>query len=331
MGSDSADFETLGFLTREASEFPIIVNAEVYRSQCPCECRHCPVGRTPPARRTARFGEMGMRLWLYGKIVDEISQYPGRMLRVHSVGEPLLWKDLAVALEMSRRKGVPTWIFTCAVTHNRPLLEAVCENADIVEISLNSTNGSDYLATKGVDAFELVVENLNFLRGLVDRGAATRLIVSRVQSTDRAADEAFISHWKGTGMVHDAFVRTYHTYNDLLAELPGGDGDAHRHEPCLVHWARFNIGVRGQAVVCFNELFKERLDQSLVLGDVNRQPIAEIWHGPAMAALRKAELSGDYSALPFASALPCRDCRSCQPLHGSGPTSEHQIDFLQRR
>ena len=80
------EFRALGFPTAEAFEFPNIVNAEVYRSQCPCRCRHCPVGQTEPSRRAARFGERAMNLGLFRRIVSEMKLYPGRFLRVHAVG-----------------------------------------------------------------------------------------------------------------------------------------------------------------------------------------------------------------------------------------------------
>jgi pyruvate-formate lyase-activating enzyme len=319
-----ADFGSLGFPSRETFEFPVILNVEVYRGTCPCRCVHCPVGITAPRRRTKRFGRQGMNLALYKKIVEEISDHPASTLRIHSVGEPLDWEGLTEALKLARGYGVRSWIFTCAVTADKSLLDAVCSNADIVEVSVNSITPEDYASTKGIDAFGLVVENIRYMHSLKGQNHSFRLIASRVQSADIGADEEFVSYWKATGLVDDAFVRTYHTYNDLLCEM-SEEQSVKRHEPCLVHWARFNISASGYAVVCFNELFKEHLEPSLIYGDLNTQSIAEIWHGRKLAALRKAELTGDYSHLPSADVLPCKDCYSCQPLYGKRQTSEHQI------
>jgi MoaA/NifB/PqqE/SkfB family radical SAM enzyme len=319
---------SLGFPSREMYEFPSIVNVEVYRGDCPCSCVHCPVGTTEPSKRKERFGEKGIELSFYGKIAEEISHYPSSTLRIHSVGEPLLWEELPKALKLSHNKGVKSWIFTCAVTNEKSLLDAICENTSIVEVSVNSTTPEDYKATKGIDAFELVTKNIRYIHELKDKGLPVRLIVSRVQSKALAADEEFVSYWKSTGWVDDAFVRTYHTYNDLLPELSSPKQCEMKHEPCLVHWARFNISVDGYSVVCFNELFNEHLEPSLILGDVNEQTIAEIWQEPKLNALRRAELSSDYSNLPFNDALPCKDCYSCQPLYGNRQTSEHQIRKL---
>ena len=328
MNGHRQDWERLGFLSADDYEFPNIVNVEVYRSRCPCRCRHCPVGLTPPARRASRFGEQGMDLSLFARILDEISRHAGKVLRVHSVGEPLLWEDLVPALAMCKEKGVATWLFTSAVSRRKDLLADVFRNADIVEVSVNARDRRDYMATKGVDEYDLVCDNIRFFKGLWEKGIGKRLVVSRVQSKDPREDELFVMHWKKTGLVHDAFVRTYHSYNGLLGPRGLENGDGGRRPPCLVHWARFNIGVGGQAVVCFNELFRQELDESSLLGDLNHDSIKQIWKGPELAALRKAELEGDFGSLSKNGSTPCAKCRFFQPLQGDGQTSEHQVRQL---
>ena len=325
--SKDVDFKSLGFRTEEEFKFPNIINIEVYRGDCYCSCVHCPIGTTESSKRKQRFGKMGINLEVYKKIVAEISQYPHSTVRVHSVGEPLIWDDLTEALRFTHDRNVRSWIFTCAVTNDTGLLESICDNTSVVEVSVNSTTPADYRATKGINAFELVSENIRRMHDYVaGKNLATRLLVSRVESLDKAADQEFVRYWKASGLVDDSFVRSYHTYNKMIPELL--EIGQHRHEACLVHWARFNIGVDGYAVVCFNELFKEHLDPLLILGDLREQTIAEIWHGPKLTALRRAELSGDYSALPFREALSCKDCYSCQPLFGDRQTSEYQIRQL---
>lgn len=325
MGKD-VDFKSLGFRTQQEFEFPNIINIEVYRGDCYCSCVHCPVGTTEHSKRKERFGERGFDLELYKKIITEISQHPHSTVRIHSVGEPLMWGDLVDALRFTHDNGVRSWIFTCAVTSDAKKLEAICNNTDVVEVSVNNITPEDYRVTKGVNAFGVVSDNIRKMHDYIEeKDLTTRLIVSRVESLDKAADEDFVRYWKSSGLVSDAFVRSYHTYNEMIPEL-SGEGE-HKHEACLVHWARFNISVDGYAVVCFNELFKPHVDPSLVFGDLRKQSIAKIWHGPELAALRRAELSGDYSALPFGD-VPCKDCYSCQPLSGNRQTSEYQIRQL---
>lgn len=323
--NNTIDFKSLGFSNREMYNFPNIINIEVYRGNCPCNCVHCPIGITKPHEREEKFGYKGIEIGLYKTIVKEISHYPHTILRIHSTGEPLLWEELSEALELTRNMSVKSWIFTCGVTDDISKLVSICENASIVEISVNSISAMDYKATKGINAFEHVVENIRYMHNyIMSKCVPTRLIVSRVESSDKTSDDDFVKYWKSIGLVDDAFVRTYHSYNNLMANHCKKNISI-KKTPCLVHWARFNISIEGNAVICFNELFKENLSPSMVLGNLYEHTIAEIWHGPKLTALRKAELSNDYPHHLFDDTLPCKNCHFCQPLLGNRQTSEYQI------
>ena len=313
-----------GFKKDEEYAFPNIVNVCVYKGACPCECKHCPVGLTPKSSRKEKFGERSIDLPLFRKIVDDISNYPHSSLRIHSVGEPLLWKDLADALDYLNSKGVTSWLFTSLVTHDKKLLSKLTA-CSIIEVSVNSINESDYKLTKGIEGFELVRRNIEFLsRSIRDKSLTTRLIVSRVESFSDM-DKEFVRYWKDTGLVADAFVRSFHNYNGAIS----GSSKHRKPVPCLVHWARFNVNYDGKVIVCFNELFKEpEVDKSLVLGDLNNYSIQEIWQGDKLTEIRKAQLTGDYSHTSFTKNLPCLECSYCQPKDTSRQTSEHQMGCL---
>ena len=315
----------VGFLGESAFQFPNIVNVEVFRGECPCSCRHCPVGQVVPGNRANRFGRGDMALDVFERIAFEMSQHVHSTLRIHSVGEPLLWKNILPALDIANHYGLRTWIFTSALTRRKRLLRALVEKSHIVEVSVNDINACDYKAVKGVDGFDLVTQNIDDMWNHIrQEGTGTRLLVSRVQS-DPQGDKAFVDHWKGK--VHDAFVRSYHTYNDTI-ENPSGSPMVFKHEPCLVHWARFNINIQGKAVVCFNELFRSKLEPELILGDISSQSIADIWNGDKLNAIRQAELTGEYTGSALLEALPCRTCLYCQPLKGQNQTSEYQVEMI---
>jgi len=316
--------DDLGFPTEEMANFPTIINIEVYRGECPCNCIHCPVGKLNHNERKKR--EKGINLNLYKKIADEISVNRHSVLRIHSVGDPIVWENLGEAVRITNEKGINTWLFTSAVTTEKLILKDICEYTSIIEISVNSITPSDYFATKGIDAFDLVFENIKYLHEYITKnGKKTRLIASRVQSFDKNKDNDFVNFWKSSGYVDDAFIRTYHTYNDILPKMTLKTDLIHK--PCLVHWARFNVSVDGYVIICFNELFKENLNKDIIIGDLNYHTIKEIWQGEKLNSIRIAELSGNYSDLEFKN-FPCKNCYSCQPLFGNCQTSEYQIEQL---
>lgn len=321
-------WQELGFPNKHAWQFPPIINIEVLRGKCPCLCVHCPLGLIPFEKRKSVFDELTIEFDLFKKIVDETADFSHSSLRIHSVGEPLLWTQLANALKYAHSKSVKTWLFTCAITDDTDLLEKICQYTSIIEVSVNSISSEDYQLTKGVNAFELVESNLKKMRYFIQNNALkTRLIVSRVQSQDPEIDKKFVEYWKSSGLVDDAFIRSYHTYNDLLEAKINNSKKSIRS--CLVHWARFNISVKGDAVVCFNELFKKDLLKTVVLGNLITTSIQSIWHSVQFNKIRNVNLSGEYGLLGLADNdyFPCEKCTSCQPINSPHPTSEKQIEL----
>lgn len=323
----SKDYSKYGFRSLEDYRFPKIVNLCVVRGRCPCNCIHCPVGLTPVAERAQRFGDTTIRLELYKKVVDEISCHPSAVLRIHAVGEPLLWDSLIEALEISSRKNVKSWLFTCFVTNDKSVVEKLVEFCDIIEVSVNSRTSEDFLRTKGIDAFDLVEKNIELAwRKRTERGFKTRIIVSRVESSDPSEDAAFVHFWKGKG-VDDAFVRTFHNYNDAIANLL--HKEVRKSVRCLVHWNRFNVDCDGKVSICFNELFKGKEPPvEAIIGDLNNESIESLWHSERLNNIRLAQMKGNYGMDDFADRSPCRSCISCQPIEGDKPSSERQIALL---
>lgn len=322
-------FAELGFESQQQYAFPTIVNLCVLRGNCPCRCVHCPVGITPPKERKEKFGDISTSLDLFHKVVLEMSTYPQSTLRIHGVGDPILWNHLANAFTFSQENRVRTWLFTSLVTSDSSLLEMLALHCDIIEISLNSYDETNYQKTKGIPAYSQVVKNLEILK-TTRRNArlSPRIIVSRVESEDKSYDDAFVHFWQQSDWVDDVFIRSYHDYNTVLAnkfkKSPEGI------VPCLVHWSRFNIDCDGSAVICFNELFKGRqADESLLLGTIRDQTIEEIWHGEKLNQVRRAQLAKDYTLEDFTTHLPCQNCFSCQSMkEKQKPTSEYQVKML---
>jgi len=307
----------------KAKQFPSIVNVNVMAGRCPCSCAHCPLGLVAPSDRLGRFGFREMDLSLFSRIVDEISRQKDSLIRVHSVGEPLLWSNLPAALPVLRDYDVKSWLFTCAVTDNKDLLAELCESVSIIEVSVNATEADEYHQTKGINAFESVSENIAFMsQHIRQNGLKTRLLLSRVQTNDEIADNKFVAYWQDKQPADDVFVRSYHNYNDIL-DIRGA---ADVKKPCLVHWARASIDCDGTMVCCFNELFKKYSDD-VILGRLDTQTsIEQIWKDEKLALIRDCDMAGDFSHLTF--NVPCKSCRTCQPLDTIRETSEKQLNAI---
>lgn len=313
-----------GFAEERFYQFPNIINLEVFRGMCPCSCVHCPVGKIQPEKRSSYFGVRNIEQRILVKVVSEMKSFPHSTLRLHSVGDPILWNGISDAVSYIHNEHINSWIFTSLVTNNTAIMESLANNCSIIEVSVNSIDSDDYKNTKEIDSFCIVVDNIKWLsRYIKANHLKTRLIVSRVQSGSCDADDLFVSTWKNSGLVDDAFVRKYHNYNNIL----GGGLSTETKPPCLVHWMRFNISCDGLVVSCFNELFRKELRGDVIIGDINKNSIFEIWHGKYLNELRRAELSG-YSGSSFGSDYPCKNCSFCQAYNNKSITSEYQVERI---
>jgi len=306
--------------------FPSIINACVIRGECPCRCIHCPVGLTPYNKREEKFGINHMDLNTFSNIIKQIPRTRNSTLRIHGVGEPLMWKNLREALRIIKAKKIISWIFTCGIGP-KYLLKEIVQSCSIVEVSINSIDRENYYRTKGVDAFDEVMSNIKFMHEIIERKKLnTRLIATRVDDYDKNYNKKFVDFWKTSGIVNDAFIRTYHDYNGMLKNKKNR-GRKQKIIPCAVHWKRFNIDYDGNVVICFNELFKSpHPNPQIVLGNINETTIEEIWNSEKLRLIRIAQLTGNYNILgEFIKFLPCVKCNYCQPLETRRPTSENQI------
>jgi MoaA/NifB/PqqE/SkfB family radical SAM enzyme len=315
-----------GFTSREQYSFPNILNVCIFKGSCPARCIHCPLGKTDPKERKQRFGDSSMTLELFKKIADEVACFRHSTLRIHAVGEPVLWPDLIDAVNYSHSKNALSWIFTNAITQKKALLEVIVSKCNIVEVSINSYDKDDYKRTKGVDAYEIVRENIIHMSEYIKRNnLKTRLLISRVESDDKAYDAGFLSYWKSRKVAADVFIRSYHSYNNIIEDkLKRGKVAA-----CNVHWSRFNIDTNGDVVLCYNELFRGKdMDKSLILGNINDSTIREIWHSDRLTTIRKSQIMNQPGLITFTENLPCFNCYYCQPLGSNNPKSECQVEQL---
>jgi hypothetical protein len=305
---------------KKLSVFPNIVNVNVLKGECPCSCVHCPVGIVKPEQRARHFGKQTMALDLFKQITVEIAQHKQAAIRIHSVGEPLLWKELDAAVRFLNQHHVQSWIFTCAITNDHRILRSICEHVSIIEVSVNATNHEEYLATKGVNAFDLVTANINYMSEYIKTNRLpTMLLLSRVQTGDENSDRQFTEYWTEKKLADDVFIRSYHNYNNLLDARDA----SYLKKPCLVHWARASIDCDGTMVCCFNELFKP-YTQDIILGKIDKTTsIQQIWQGKKLQRIRKCDNSGNFSGLGF--KIPCETCKACQPIDTSRDTSEKQL------
>jgi len=298
---------------------PTIVNVCIVRGVCPANCKHCPVGIATPLERKKKFGYGFTTLSKFEYLCNQILNLgkPNPILRIHGVGEPTLWPDLGNALKICAKKGLNTWLFTIGSLNQRKFIDSV-KNASIIEFSINAFSRKEFSQTKRMNAkeFDNIIDNIKCLSLLKQKnGTPNKILVSRVQSSDTIMDRAFVDYWLASGLVDDAFIRSFHDYGKRIFDknsiIPSSN-----IKGCLVPTSRMNIdAVLGFVVRCFNELFASPEEVAKIALDTlsDNYNLYEIWSGSKMNKWRE-----NIFLYP-----ECSNCRSCQPFNSN--TSEKQL------
>jgi MoaA/NifB/PqqE/SkfB family radical SAM enzyme len=272
-------------------------------------------------------------------IVDELAEMGCRKIHV-SGGEPTLYRDLAELITYMSARDLRVTMTTNATLISRERAKALVEaGLRGVNVSLDSPEPRLHDRMRGLKgSWKRTLKGVRHLRRYLKKGKLRlNTVVGRlnyaslVDLPDMAADLGadainLIPMDDHTGDLHRLNKRQIVDYNERIAPAiadralalglirrpvqvyPFGTTHAaiaqsktglyargyYEQSPCFAPWTHALINHLGQVSICC------MLREGPILGDLRRQSLAEIWHGPAYAALRAR------TDLPLFSA--CRRC-----------------------
>lgn len=212
------------------------------------------------------------------RMLQEVCAYDDTLLVLGGFGEPLLHPKFAEVLRLCRDTGV----FGLAVRTNGLALdegaaEAMLEfGVDVVQVSLDQARRSRQQTSPVIAAsMTKARETCNDLEEFYDRW---------LRFSGWAVIEGYSDH---AGLLEDRRV---------LSMAP-----PHRL-PCRQLRSRCTVLADGCVVGCDQDF-----QGQYVVGDLNSQPLAEIWNGEALSVLRTAHRDQQYSHHPM--------CQKCDEWH----------------
>jgi len=285
-----------------AETFPLMVLPSVSNA-CNCRCVHCWYTASPHLRK--RDGVVFMPAELLRKIVDEMAEHrdPRPLLRVTGTGEPFLMPGLTEALvyacaERDVRAAVISNGSLITPKRSRLLIDAGIE---ALELSVDAADRQTYERVRRGLKFDTLLTNIDFmLEHRAKTGAETRIVVSVVENPREIKPEAVETFWRRR--VDNVIMRKYLTYGQLSEE--GYSEETYlppdQRVPCPYPFERMVILAGGQVTFCNFDV-----EDSLFMGNVTHQSIAEIWRGEKFEAWRKLVLSGRFENVPLCAK--CND------------------------
>lgn len=264
------------------------------------------------------FKKQLMPLELMKKIIDDLSEFPDKlkMLRLAAVGEPLLHPDFVEMVRYAKEKGVTGFLET--VTNGSKLnpelnQELADSGIDRIRISVEEITEEGYyqIANTKID-FQQFVANIKDLHerctgkceiyvktvdAAVDTKEKEQLFY---QLFEECCDKIWIDHvipiWPGWEKLEENFT----------LQMKGLHGqELQAVKVCPFPFYTLVVNPDGEVTVCCGDWKRK-----LVVGDVSKQKLSEIWNGKPLKKLWVDMLSGNREKYEMCQKcqIPMYDC-----------------------
>ncbi|MBI3391694.1 MAG: SPASM domain-containing protein [Nitrospirae bacterium] len=270
---------------------------------CNFQCVMC-----PNSMEEVKRAEKGDMEWsLYTRIIDEIGGSP-RDVNLFHRGESLVHPRFVEMIAYAHERGLKTRLHTNAsLLDPKTAEETIRAGLDYVSFSFDGYDKPSYESARIKGKFETTIRNIvSFLEAKKRLGRGRPFAVLQVMEIGAgngdlpARREAFRKRFEGLPL--DRFtVRTPHNWGGTL-DVAGKGVREDLYTVCTFPWYSMTILWDGRVLPCPQDFKAE-----MVLGDLTRQTVAEVWNSPETVALRTKLRDRDLGGLPL--------CAGCDILH----------------
>ena len=263
---------------------------------CNFKCRFCPTSDRDLMRSVERPWKQ-MDLELYKSLINDMSNFEDKVkvLRLYKDGEPLLNKNLADMIEYAKRRGIAHRIDTTTnaslLTKERglPLVQA---GLDRINISVYGVSNTNYKNFSGVKLeFDRILRNVRqFYEYRADCEMLVKINGDSLNTDEKSmfldhfgdyTDKIYIEHtmscWPEYELRGVNVNQSKGIYSQEIKEV----------DCCPYPFYSFSVNSDGLVSVCFLDWARK-----MIVGDVRKRSIVEIWNGPEMRGYREMFLRG---------------------------------------
>jgi MoaA/NifB/PqqE/SkfB family radical SAM enzyme len=276
--------------------FPPKITVEI-TNQCDLACPQCHRNMSNESRSPG-FIEVAV----FKKIIDEMTQHPGAIIKVSGWGEPALHPEFSKILDIIADSPVRSVVYTNGALLSRFSPAHILDSRiHTIVLSVDGTDAKRFARIRVGAEYEVVKRNL---RALFEARASGRHkrpkleINHTIFPDDNSEDHRrFKAEWlqicdviSFNGLVKKPQPKVVAAYKGSL-------------RPCLRIQRELNIWVDGKVPLCGPQFRHGRQDW---LGNVKDESITSLWRNSVIERFRKAHREGDLS-----QQSECKSCLIC--------------------
>lgn len=284
-------------------DFPLQVDIEL-SSGCNLDCPMC-----PSALREMESKIVLMDFDVYKKIIDDAMAHGAKAINLNYVNEPLLRKDIARFISYARERGALDVMFN---TNGIPLTKAlsrqlVASGLTKLSVSVDAFSKEVYDKIRIGGSFERLIRNIFDFLG-VREGLRSELPLLKltflVSKLNYHELDDFLAFWEDKAdlvslqnMSNPFEGEEQVSLNETMA-LPDRQTAIDTGYKCPHPFQRMTVRYDGTVLPCCHFF-----GAKLVIGNVEEQPIHNIYHTPFAKEIRRVHRVGEHKKIPV-----CHNC-----------------------
>ncbi len=285
-------------------------------SVCNFKCIFCPTGDLELIRQTGRWQGV-MNFELYKNIIDDLKEFdqPLKVLRLYKDGEPFLNKDFAQMVKYAKDSGRVDYIDTTTngslldLDRVKPAIEAGLDRINISVDGLSDEQFFRFTRTK-VNFAEFVEKIQNLYEHKQQCEIFVKIVGDEFTEEERTfffdtfgdfADGIFIENYAPCWPQFDVETRMGVEITRGIYQQPIGETNV-----CPYIFYQMAVNSDGTVSSCFLDWSRR-----LIMGDVRKESLKEIWDGEALFQLRRNHLLGKRKENPVCAV--CGQLSHCLP------------------
>jgi radical SAM protein with 4Fe4S-binding SPASM domain len=295
-------------------DFPVCLDLEL-TNNCNLHCLMCPTGSGVSKRAKGYMADS-----VFEKILKNIQGKKIGLL-FKGWGEPMLHQKCIEYIRAANSEGHLCMLYTNSMLLNEKTIKLLIDSGlDKIKFSVQGVNGESYGEMRQGADYQTLVNNIEMMHKLRANKLNPYMYVGTTTTYETAEQIAEfrermeqICDTVGVGktkLEHLDYEKSAfngkqkYILEDIKAKQAGV---SERFKVCPeAVWAALTIHWNGNVSAC-----NEDYNDEMLLGNINENSLAEIFHNPQIQEYRKHLLAGQFEKLPRLCSL-CRDYMSLQ-------------------